>query len=116
MKKPIKRSLNQVPLEDTHGGSGQKQLIFSSTDNISQQFEAWTKGYLPSHASYDWHHHVDIAELFIVLSGSGIIEYEDGTKYKYVKDDVFFNPENLPHKITDQSVAGSTFYFIRVNK
>ena len=115
-RRPIKKSLFDIALEEAHGGSGQRQVIFSAADNVSQQFEAWTKGYLPAGASYDWHQHDGVDEFFIVLSGVGIIEYKDGTVYPYRDGDTFYNPAGLSHRIENKGDSESIFYFIRVKE
>lgn len=114
--KPIKKSLSEIPLEEAHGGSGSRQLIFSKNDKVSSQFEAWTKGYLPVGACYDWHHHDKVDEFFIVLKGIGTIEYKDGTKFDYKAGDVMYNPAGLAHKIENTDSVENEFYFIRLNQ
>lgn len=113
-RKPIKKSLSNVPVEEAHGGSGSRQVIFSKLDDISRQFDAWTKGYLPVGSCYDWHHHDGIDEFFIVLQGKGYIEYQDSTKFQYESGDIFYNPANLPHKIQNEDDIENTFFFIRL--
>lgn len=113
-KKPIKKSLSDIKIEEAHGGSGSRQMIFSPADNVSGPFEAWTKGFLPAGKAYDWHHHDGVDEFFIVLDGTGIITYEGGEPISYKEDDVFYNPENLPHRIENTGNVDSVFYFIRM--
>ncbi len=113
---PQKKSLSGVPVEDAHGGSGQRQLIFSRSEQyVSPQLEALTKGFLPEHAAYEWHKHDGIDEFFFVVDGTGYIEYEDGTKFTYSKDDFFYNPAGLKHRIENTGHGVSIFYFTRVN-
>lgn len=116
MKKPLKKSLISIPFEEAHGGSGKRQVIFSSQDNVSSQFEAWTKGFLPVGEKYDWHSHINVDEFFIVLSGIGVVEYEDGTYFTYQEGDVMYNPSDLKHRIINEGDVESVFYFIRMNK
>lgn len=113
-KAPLKKSLNDIAIEEAHGGSGSRQVLFSAADTVSSQFEAWTKGFLPPGKSYDWHHHDGVDEFFIVLSGTGTITYEGSEPMSYKADDVFYNPENLPHRIENTGTVDSVFYFIRV--
>ncbi|HEY1097212.1 MAG TPA: cupin domain-containing protein [Alphaproteobacteria bacterium] len=115
-RKPIKKSLSSIQKEEAHGGSGSRQVIFSPADQLSSQFEAWTKGYLPAGASYDWHQHDAVDEFFIVLEGTGYIEYKDGTKFDYKKDDTFCNPAGLAHKIENTGTIESIFYFFRLKE
>lgn len=53
--------------------------------------------------------------MWIVLAGTGIVEYKDGSVFEYKKDDIIYNPANLPHKITAQGSEISEYYFIRFN-
>ena len=112
---PEKKSLSSIPLEDAHGGSGQRQLIFSKSEPyVSRQFEAMTKGFLPATAAYDWHHHDGVDEFFFVVFGTGIVEYADGTRFDYAADDFFYNPSGLEHRIENTGSETSIFYFIRI--
>ena len=112
---PIKKSLSDITIEQAHGGSGSRQVLFSKSDMVSAQFEAWTKGFLPAGAAYDWHHHDGVDEFFIVLSGTGIIDYKDGTTHQYKEGDTFYNPAGLAHRIENTGSAESVFYFFRLN-
>jgi mannose-6-phosphate isomerase-like protein (cupin superfamily) len=114
-KRPFQKNLSSIPKEEAHGGSGARQVIFSSLhDNITKNVDAWTKGFLPSGAFYDWHKHEEFDEFFIVVKDSGSISYEDGIVFNYKEDDVIFNPANLPHKIENTGNDESIFFFIRV--
>lgn len=114
MKTPIKRNIASIAKEDAHGGAGQRQILFSRQDDVSKHFDAWTKGFLPPGASYDWHDHKNIDEFFIVLSGNGFIEYAGGRKLDYAEGDTFYNPANLSHRIVNEGGKESVFYFMRV--
>ena len=113
---PIKKSLSDIAVEQAHGGSGSRQVLFSKTDHVSSHFEAWTKGFLPAGAAYDRHHHDGIDEFWIVLQGQGYIEYKDGTKFDYKPGDVVYNPANLDHTIQNTGKTESEFYFIRLDQ
>lgn len=67
MRKPFKKSLHLIPLEEAHGGSGSRQVLLSKADPVSQYFEAMTKGYLKADTQFDWHSHEDIDEFFLVI-------------------------------------------------
>lgn len=112
---PIKKSLKDIALEQAHGGAGSRQVIFSKADTVSSQFEAWTKGFLPTGKSYEWHQHDNVDEFFLVLSGSGFIEYQDGTRFDYQSGDTIYNPAGLSHRIENTGSDESTFYFFRLN-
>jgi len=106
-----KFNLNEIPLEDAHGGSGKRQLLVSGEHVSSDNLEAITKGFLNSGSSYDWHTHEGIDEIFIVLKGGGKFYCED-EEAEYKEGDIFITAPNVNHKITAEEV--SEFYFIRV--
>ena len=66
MKKPFKKDIGRIEVEGAHGGSGRRQLLLSSVDNISGNIEAMTKGFLAPQGIFDWHSHDNIDE-FLVL-------------------------------------------------
>ena len=114
MRKPFKKHLEDISVEQAHGGSGSRQLLLSKNDQISSQLEAMTKGYLESGSSFDWHKHDNIDEFFFILKGTGVIEYEDGTKLEYQPDDLIYSPSNLNHKVTNTGQDTNEFLFIRL--
>lgn len=116
MRKPFKKNINDVKVEDAHGGSGRRQLILSKSDKISSQMEAMTKGFIPPKAAYDWHQHENIDEFFLVVQGIGIIEFEDGSIIQYSKDDLVYIPSNTKHRIENTGVVENEFIFIRINQ
>jgi len=114
-REPIKKTLKNLPLEDAHGGSGQRQLIFQKSEPfVSSCFEAMTKGFLPAGSSYEWHTHDGIDELFIVVSGIGFIEYENGVRFDFQEGDVLYSPADLSHRIQNTGETTSEFFFIRI--
>ncbi len=108
-----KFNLNEIPLEDAHGGSGKRQVLVNASHVSSDNLEAITKGYLNPNFSYDWHAHKDIDEIFIVLKGQGKFYCEDEEE-DYKEGDIFIIPPNVNHKITAEGKDASEFYFIRV--
>lgn len=115
MNNPIKKSLSTVEREGAHGGSGGRQLLFSNKEDITKNLEAWTKGFLPVGAIFDWHGHINVDEFFIILKGEGYIEYENGVKFNYKEGDIMYNPAGLNHKIVNTDRIENEFFFIRVN-
>ena len=113
MKKYHKNNLNNIPLEEAHGGSGKRQLLVKPEHLLSGKFEAMTKGYLNPGFSFDWHTHKDTDEIFIVLQGEGKFFWEEEV-VSYNKDDVFVTPANSNHKITAEGDLPSEFYFVRI--
>jgi mannose-6-phosphate isomerase-like protein (cupin superfamily) len=103
-------------LTEAHGGSGSRQLLLSKNDPISSQMEAMTKGFIPPKSQYDWHQHENIDEFFIVLQGTGIIEFEDGSIVEFSKDDLVYIPSNTKHRIENNGEVENEFIFIRINQ
>jgi mannose-6-phosphate isomerase-like protein (cupin superfamily) len=115
MRKPIYKRIADIPIEAAHDGSGSRQLLLSSSEEVSTQFEAATKGYLKPGFCFDWHQHNGVDEMWIVLQGEGYIEYKDGTRFDYKPDAIIYNPADLPHKIVATGNVESVYYFVRFN-
>jgi mannose-6-phosphate isomerase-like protein (cupin superfamily) len=115
MRKPIHKNIADIPMEGAHDGSGSRQLLFSTAEDVSSQFEAATKGFLSPGFEFDWHHHDGVDEMWIVLQGEGFIEYKDGTRFDYKADDVIYNPADLSHRIVATGSEESIYYFVRFN-
>ncbi|MFA6353557.1 MAG: cupin domain-containing protein [Candidatus Paceibacterota bacterium] len=113
LRKPFKKKLTEIPTEEAHGGSGKRQLILSKEDAISRELQALTKGFLEIGECFDWHNHKNIDEFFLVIKGSGIVEFEDDLKIEYKNEDLIYTPANIKHKITAKE--DSEFFFIRLN-
>lgn len=73
-----------------------------------------TKGYLPAGGQFDWHFHDKIDEFFIVLKGSGIIEYRSNESQEYQAGDLIYIPSNIEHRISASTAADNEFYFVRL--
>jgi mannose-6-phosphate isomerase-like protein (cupin superfamily) len=114
MKTPFLKNISEIPLEVAHEGMGARQVLLSWKDIISSQLEVVTKGFLKYGHVFDWHNHIWVDEIWIVLQWEWIIEYENGTIFHYKKDDLIYNPENLKHKITATGKQKSIYYFIRL--
>ena len=111
--KIIKRSADEIPKEEAHGGSGARKVFADKTHLKSQHFEAMTHGYLPAGKSFDWHEHEDIEEIMVVLKGEGTVGDEDG-EYDYAPDDVFIFPANTQHKIQNPTDQEHEMIFVRI--
>lgn len=116
MRKPFKKKINDIKIEEAHGGSGSRQLILSKNDSISSQMEAMTKGFIPPKGQYDWHQHENIDEFFLVIQGIGFIEFEDGSIIEFSKDDLVYIPSNTKHRIENTGDVQNEFIFIRINQ
>jgi mannose-6-phosphate isomerase-like protein (cupin superfamily) len=113
MKKYTKTNIDDISLEDAHGGSGQRQVLVKPEHLTTEHFEAMTKGYLNPEYSYDWHYHKDTDEMFIVLKGEGIFYWET-VEVPYKEGDIITIPANTQHKITATGDSPSENYFIRI--
>ncbi|MCC6323400.1 cupin domain-containing protein [Candidatus Nomurabacteria bacterium] len=113
IRKPFRKNLSEIPVEEAHGGSGKRKLILSREDPISNQLQAMTKGFLAANGYFDWHEHENIDEFFLVIKGTGVVEFEDGTTIEYQTEDIVYMPSNIKHKMTAKKE--SEFLFIRLN-
>ncbi len=116
MRKPFKKHLQTIPVEEAHGGSGKRQVILSKDDAISEQLQAMTKGFLEAGSKFDWHAHESVDEFFLVLKGKGYIEFRSGEKIEYSPDDLIYIPDGIEHKIEATGEEENEFFFIRLNK
>ncbi len=114
MRKPFKKSLNQIPLEEAHGGTGNRQLLLSKADPVSKYFEMMTKGYLKAGSKFDWHSHNKIDEFFLATKGSGFVEFKNDESFEYTEGDLIYIPSNLEHRIIASNKADNEFFFIRL--
>jgi mannose-6-phosphate isomerase-like protein (cupin superfamily) len=118
MRQPLKKNLRSITLEEAHGGSGGRLLIFSNVDSVSMNLQAFTKGFLNPKCVFDWHQHDKIDEFFIVLKGSGIVQYRNAANelicMDYKIDDTFYMPAGVSHRIECQGSETSEYFFIRI--
>jgi mannose-6-phosphate isomerase-like protein (cupin superfamily) len=115
MRKPFKKHLTDINIEEAHGGNGKRQLILSPSDPVSTHLEAMTKGFLEANRTFDWHCHENIDEFFLVLKGVGKIEFENGTSVEYQPDDLVYIPSNTRHRIKNTGSDTNEFFFIRLS-
>src|SRR5574338_1646197 len=78
MKQFTKLSIQTVPVEEAHGGSGARQMLVRPEHVATPFLDAVTKGYLKSGGMFDWHNHPDTDEIFIVTQGEGEYHYREG--------------------------------------
>jgi len=116
LRKPFKKSLKDVPIENAHGGSGRRQLILSEKDAISENLRGMTKGFLSSGEVFDWHVHENVDEFFLVLKGKGSVEFEKGQEISYEPGDIVYLPSNLKHKIINTGKEENEFFFVRLDQ
>jgi quercetin dioxygenase-like cupin family protein len=114
MRKPFKKSLKQIPIEEAHGGTGSRQLLLSKADSVSKYLEAMTKGYLGAGEKFDWHSHDKIDEFFLVTKGAGLVEFKNDESWKYTEGDLIYIPSNTEHRIIASDKTDNEFFFIRL--
>ena len=113
MKKFTKTNIEDIPLEEAHGGSGHRKVLVKPEHLTTEHFEAMTKGWLNPGSSYDWHEHSGVDEIFIVLQGQGKFYWEEEV-VDYTIGDIVTTPASTRHKITAEGDTPSEFYFVRV--
>ena len=115
MRKPFRKNIEAVPVEDAHGGNGSRKLLLSKDDPVSSNFQAMTKGFLPAKGVWDWHQHESVDEYFVVLSGSGKIDFRDGNSWDFGPQDLIYVPADTEHRIENTSAGVSEFFFVRLD-
>lgn len=100
-------------MESAHGGSGSRKVYADAAHVSSTHLEAFTRGWLPSGSSFDWHDHEGIEEIMVVVHGNGLVHDADG-EYPYAAGDVFVFPADTLHKITNPSSETHEMLFVRV--
>ena len=108
-----KQNINNVPIEQAHGGSGSRQLLVTQDKLTSPYFEAFTKGFLEAGKTFDWHQHTDIDEIYIVLKGNGKF-YCENEIVDYNVGDIITVPANTQHKIEALGNETNEYYFFRI--
>lgn len=108
-----KTNIDDIPIENAHGGAGSRQMLIQPDQVESRYFEAVTKGFLPSGQLFDWHVHEDTDEVFIVTKGHGVFSCENQTT-DYAAGDVITVGANLKHKIEANGDETTEGFFIRV--
>lgn len=111
--KITKKTLQDIPLEEAHGGSGSRRLYIDKGQTASNNIEAMTHGYLNAGKAFDWHDHPGVEEVMYVLKGSGTVEDRDGS-YDYAVGDLFIFPPDTEHRIENTGDAQSEYVFFRI--
>ena len=115
--KYTKLDLQEIPIEQAHGGTGSRQMLVHPEYLTTPHLEAITKGFLPVGNMFDWHNHIDTDEVFIVTQGQGKFYYrqnEEEQCFDYGKDDVIIAPANLYHKILAEGDDETQGFFFRI--
>lgn len=108
-----KKHLSEIPIEEAHAGSGSRQMLLDAQVAESNNWEAVTKGFLPAGASFDWHEHEGVDEMFIVTSGEGKFYCEKDVT-GYTAGDVILVRASTIHKIENTGKETTEGFFIRV--
>lgn len=111
--KITKRPARDIQKEEAHGGSGSRKVYALPGHLESTHFEAMTHGWLPAGKMFDWHDHINIEEIMVVVKGEGEVHDEDGM-YTYAPGDVFVFPANTQHKIHNPTDYEHEMIFVRV--
>ena len=113
--KVIKRTDKDMPLEDAHGGTGQRKVYAGPQHVKAEHFEMMTRGYLPGGQTFDWHNHKATEEIMVVVTGNGEVHDEDGV-YEYGPGDVFVFPSDIQHKIHNPTDYQHEMIFVRIKQ
>lgn len=108
------KNINNLPLEGTHDLPNSRITLLNNSELDSLNFQAFTKGILESGKIWDWHQHEDYYEFFIVLSGNGSVEFQDGNVHTYSKGDIILVHPKYKHRIIANGEFNSEFYFVRL--
>jgi quercetin dioxygenase-like cupin family protein len=107
------KKIKDIPLESIHNLPNSRKTLVSKDELVTNNIDAFTKGFLQPGQKWDWHSHPDHDEIGIVLKGTGQFFWEDETS-NYEPDDVIIIPANSKHKFEASGAESSEFYFVRI--
>ena len=114
MKKQFQiKKISGIPLEGIHDQPDSRKTLATAEDLVTDNIDAFTKGFLKPGQKWDWHKHTDHDEIGIVLKGSGKFYWEDQV-VEYHADEVIIIPADSLHKFEAQGAEDSDFYFVRI--
>jgi quercetin dioxygenase-like cupin family protein len=112
MKKKFQiKRMSEIPLEGIHDLPNSRKTLVTKEDLITDNIDAFTKGFLKPGQKWDWHQHDNHDEIGIVLKGAGQFFWEDQVA-TYGPEDVIIIPANSTHKF--EATEKSEFYFVRI--
>ncbi len=107
------KKISEVPLEGIHDLPDSRKTLVTVDDLVTNNIDAFTKGFLKPGQKWDWHSHVDHDEIGIVLKGSGKFYWENEVR-EYQSEDVIIIPANSRHKFEASGSEDNEFYFVRI--
>jgi quercetin dioxygenase-like cupin family protein len=109
------KKISQIPLEGIHDLPESRKTLVTQDDLVTNNIDAFTKGFLKPGQKWDWHKHQDHDEIGVVLKGTGTF-YWEGETSTYSVDDVIIIPADSMHKFEASGEETSEFYFVRIKK
>lgn len=113
MRTPRHIAINDLPLEQAHGGAGARRMILQKGEDVSPNLEAFANTFLPAGGRFDWHTHGEVDEIMVCLSGHGEIAFESGETYAFGPRDLVYIPKGSSHTISSPDEA-TEYFFIRI--
>lgn len=107
------KKISDIPLEGIHDLPDSRKTLVTKDDLITNNIDAFTKGFLKPGQKWDWHKHAEHDEIGIVLKGTGKFYWEDQV-VNYESEDVIIIPANSTHKFEADGQESSEFYFVRI--
>lgn len=107
------KKISQIPLEGIHELPDSRKTLVTKDDVVTDNIDAFTKGFLKPGQKWDWHKHEFHDEIGIVLKGSGQFFWEDQV-VTYGPEDVLIIPANSTHKFEAGGNENNEFYFVRI--
>lgn len=112
MKKHFQiKKISEIPLEGIHELPESRKTLVTKDDLVTNNIDAFTKGFLKPGQKWDWHKHNEHDEIGIVLKGSGKFYWENEVQ-EYQIEDVIIIPAGSNHKF--EAEENSEFYFVRI--
>jgi mannose-6-phosphate isomerase-like protein (cupin superfamily) len=114
-EKIVVRHLNEVPVEDAHGGWGTRQLIFSNPDIPNSKLVAATIGFLPAKGRFKTHKHESVDEVMTIIKGRARIE-SGRQKFNVCPGYFVLFPSGVQHSIINTGCGKLTAQFVRFKR
>jgi quercetin dioxygenase-like cupin family protein len=113
LKKFQLKKIKDIPLEGIHDQPDSRKTLVTKDDLVTDNIDAFTKGFLKPGQKWDWHKHPEHDEVGIVLKGTGQFFWEDEV-VTYEAEDVIIIPVDSLHKFEAGGTEQSEFYFVRI--
>lgn len=103
MKKHFQiKKISEIPLEGIHELPESHKTLVTKDDLVTNNIDAFTKGFLKPGQKWDWHKHNEHDEIDIVLKGFGKFYWEREVM-EYQTEDVIIIPAGSNHKFDRRS-------------